>query len=153
MGPSSLQQDSNYFLALNNIHVKHLKSSPYHPATNGLVERFIQTLKQALRILKRDGHTAAQPGQLLIELPKRMTFYHRSHSGNIDDAEGSTMQTHSLEARLEVLPDSSDTEPGGKLTSVNSTSPLAPPSTQERTIITRYERTIKKPTHYLDSSV
>ncbi|KAL5500173.1 hypothetical protein EMCRGX_G011685 [Ephydatia muelleri] len=43
----------------------------------------------------------------------------------------------------EVLPDSSDTEPGdmpGKLTSVNSTSPLAPPSMQEpfgqRTIIT-----------------
>ena len=160
MGPSSLQQDSNYFLALNNIDVKHLKSSPYHPATNGLVERFIQTLKQALRILKRDGHTAAQPGQLLTELPKRMTFYHRRHSGNIDDGEGSTMQTHSLEARLEVLPDSSDTEPGdmpGKLTSVNSTSPLAPPSPQEpfgqQTIITRYGRTIKKPTHYLDTSV
>ncbi|KAL5500094.1 hypothetical protein EMCRGX_G011597 [Ephydatia muelleri] len=44
----------------------------------------------------------------------------------------------------EVLPDSSDTEPGdmpGKLTSVNSTSPLDPPSTQEQfgqqTIITR----------------
>ncbi|KAL5500090.1 hypothetical protein EMCRGX_G011593 [Ephydatia muelleri] len=44
----------------------------------------------------------------------------------------------------EVLPDSSDTEPGdmpGKLTSVNSTSPLAPPSPQEPfgqwTIITR----------------
>ena len=84
MGPSSLQQDSNYFLALNNIHVKHLKSSPYHPATNGLVECFIQTLKQALRVLKRDGHTAAQPGQLLIELPKRKTTYHRSHTGNID---------------------------------------------------------------------
>ena len=100
MGPSSLQQDSNDFLALNNIHVKHLKSSPYHPATNGLVECFIQTLKQALRVLKRDGHTAAQPGQLLIELPKRKTFYHRSHTSNIDDGE---MQTQSLEARLEGI--------------------------------------------------
>ena len=88
MGPSSLQHDLNDFLALNNIHV-HL-TCPYHPATNGLVECFIQTLKQALRVLKRDGHTAAQPGQLLIELPKRMTFYHRSHTGNIDDGEGST---------------------------------------------------------------
>ena len=93
MGPSSLQQDSNYFLALNNIHVKHLKSSPYHPATNGLVECFIQTLKQA----------AAQPGQLLIELPKRKTFYHRSHTGNIDDGEGSTMQTQSSDDRLEGI--------------------------------------------------
>eukprot|EP00731_Ephydatia_muelleri_P033254 Em0027g2a len=152
--------------------------------------------------------TAAQPGQLFIELPKRKTFYHRSHNGNIDDREGSTMQTQSPDDRLEgisiikcqigavkatglvilggkqpqlgsksckveidgggvwkrhadqmtttgvgngiedepvsmavepewrldrqvpeVLPDSSDTEPGdmpGKLTSVNSTSPLAP---------------------------
>ena len=103
MVPSSLQQDSNYFLALNNIHVKHLKSSPYHPATNGLVECFIQTLKQALRVLKRDGHTAAQPGQLLIELPKRKTTNHRSHTGNIDDGEGSTMQTQSLKARLEGI--------------------------------------------------
>ena len=81
----------------------HLKSSPYHPATNGLVECLVQTLKQALRVLKRDGHTAAQPGQLLIELPKRKTFYHRSHTGNIDDGEGSTMQTQSLEARLEGI--------------------------------------------------
>ena len=103
MVPGSLQQDSNYFLALNNIHVKHLKSSPYHPATNGLVECFIQTLKQALRVLKRDGHTAAQPGQLLIELPKCKTFYHRSHTGNIDDGEGSTMQTQSPDDRLEGI--------------------------------------------------
>ena len=98
-GPSSLQQDSNYFLALNNIHL----TSPYHPATNGLVECFIQTLKQALRVLKRDGHTAAQPGQLLIELPKRKTFYHRSHTGNIDDGEGSTMQAQSPDDRLEGI--------------------------------------------------
>ena len=102
MVPSSLQQDVNYFLALNNIHVKHL-TSPYHPATNGLVECFIQTLKQALRVLKRDGHTAAQPGQLLIELLKRKTFYHRSHTGNIDDGEGSTMQTQSRDDRLEGI--------------------------------------------------
>ena len=98
MGLSSLQQDLNYFLALNNIHVKHLKSSPYHPATNGLVECFIQTLKQALRVLKRDGHTAAQPGQLLIELPKHKTFYHRSHTGNI-----ALMMGRDLQCRLSLL--------------------------------------------------
>ena len=79
MGPSSLQQDSNDFLALNNIHVKHL-NSPYHPATNGLVECFVQTSTQAL---KRDGH--------------------RSHTGNIDDGEGSTMQTQSPNDRLEGI--------------------------------------------------
>ena len=43
------------FLALNNI--KHVRSSPYHPATNGQAERFVQTLKHALRVSKGDGHT------------------------------------------------------------------------------------------------
>ena len=29
--------------------MKHIKSAPYHPATNGMAERFVQPLKQALR--------------------------------------------------------------------------------------------------------
>ena len=29
--------------------IKHIKSAPYCPATNGLAERFVQTFKQALR--------------------------------------------------------------------------------------------------------
>ena len=29
--------------------MKHMKSAPYHPNTNGMTERFVQTLKQALR--------------------------------------------------------------------------------------------------------
>ena len=62
MGPSSLQQDSNYILALNNIHVKHLKSSPYHPATNGLVECLVQTSTQALK----EMDTEATPATLMM---------------------------------------------------------------------------------------
>ena len=34
------------FLRSNGI--KHIRSAPYHPATNGLAERFVQTFKQAL---------------------------------------------------------------------------------------------------------
>ena len=100
-GPQFTSAGFERFLALNNIQM-HFKCSPYHPATNGLVECFIQTLKQALKVLKRDGHTAAQPGQLLIELSERKTFYNRSHTGNIDDGEGSTMQTQSPDDRLSV---------------------------------------------------
>lgn len=29
--------------------IQHIKSAPYHPATNGLAERFVQTMKQALK--------------------------------------------------------------------------------------------------------
>ncbi len=28
---------------------KHIRSAPYHPSTNGLAERFVQLLKQALK--------------------------------------------------------------------------------------------------------
>ena len=35
--------------------IKHFKSSPYHPATNGLSERFIQTLKKSLKASKEKG--------------------------------------------------------------------------------------------------
>lgn len=35
------------FLLLNGI--QHIRSAPYHPSTNGLAERFIQTLKKALK--------------------------------------------------------------------------------------------------------
>eukprot|EP00731_Ephydatia_muelleri_P029645 Em0021g168a len=42
-------QEFDRFVSLNNI--KHLTSSQYHPATNGQVERLVQTLKQALKSL------------------------------------------------------------------------------------------------------
>ena len=47
-GPQFLAQEFERFMKLNSI--KHYKSSPYHTATNGLAERFVQTLKHALRV-------------------------------------------------------------------------------------------------------
>ena len=37
---------------LNSNRIRHIKSAPYHPATNGLAERFVGTLKQALKSSK-----------------------------------------------------------------------------------------------------
>ena len=35
--------------------IKHIRCAPYHPATNGAAERFVQTLKEALQGGKEDG--------------------------------------------------------------------------------------------------
>ena len=41
----------NVFMRNNG--TKHIKSAPYHPFTNGLAERAVQTLKQGLKQLKQ----------------------------------------------------------------------------------------------------
>lgn len=35
--------------------VKHITSAPYHPATNGLAERFVQTFKKAIKAMDNDN--------------------------------------------------------------------------------------------------
>lgn len=46
-GPKFVIADFQPFLKNNNI--KHVTSTPYQPATNGLAEPFIQTMKHELR--------------------------------------------------------------------------------------------------------
>ncbi len=49
-GPQFTSKEFGDFMVANGI--KHLQSAPYHPATNGTAERFVQTFKQALREMK-----------------------------------------------------------------------------------------------------
>lgn len=39
--------------------IKHIRCSPYHPASNGAAERFLQTFKQAKKASKQDGRSIA----------------------------------------------------------------------------------------------
>ena len=45
-GPQFTSQEFAEFMKRNGI--KHIKSTPYHPSTNGLAERFVQTFKRAM---------------------------------------------------------------------------------------------------------
>ena len=46
-GAQFVSDEFSHFVKQNGI--KHIRSAPYHPASNGLAERFIQTFKRAMK--------------------------------------------------------------------------------------------------------
>ncbi|VDI71497.1 Hypothetical predicted protein [Mytilus galloprovincialis] len=50
---NSYLQNFKTFTKMNGI--THIKSAPYHPATNGLAERFVQTFKQSLKAMRGEN--------------------------------------------------------------------------------------------------
>ena len=52
-GPQFSSTEFSQFLESNRI--KHILSAPYHPASNGLAERFMQTLKCNLNATVKEG--------------------------------------------------------------------------------------------------
>ena len=46
-GPQFASSEFSLFLKSNG--VKHIRCAPYHPSSNGAVERFIQTFKKAMK--------------------------------------------------------------------------------------------------------
>lgn len=90
-GPQFVSQEMSEFLQANG--VQHIKSAPYHPATNGLAERFVQTLKHALKTSQGQGKlhqrlhnfllnyrnsphatTKTSPASLMLKRDLRTTF-------------------------------------------------------------------------------
>ena len=54
-GPQFVSAEFKSFMVMNG--VKHIRSAPYHPSTNGAAERLVQTVKGALR----SGHQQGMP--------------------------------------------------------------------------------------------
>ena len=54
-GLQFVSEEFRSFLRVNGI--KHLQSAPYHPATNGAAERFVQTLKRAIVMGRKDSRS------------------------------------------------------------------------------------------------
>ena len=52
-GPQFISEEFSKFCRANGI--KHIRSAPYHPTTNGIIERFVQTFKKALKAGKKEG--------------------------------------------------------------------------------------------------
>ncbi|KAJ7983700.1 hypothetical protein DPEC_G00373820 [Dallia pectoralis] len=90
-GPQLVSQEMTTFLQVNG--VQHIRSAPYHPSTNGLAERFVQTMKHALKASQGQGTlhqrlhsfllsyrntphatTKASPASLLMKRELRTSF-------------------------------------------------------------------------------
>ena len=73
-GPQFVSQEFDRFMSVNNI--KHLKSSTSHPATNGLAEYFVQTLKQALKVSKCEEKSLQLASCCSIRTPVMQALRH-----------------------------------------------------------------------------
>lgn len=69
-GPQFRSEEFLMFTKTNGIH--HKFSAPYHPATNGQVERYVQTIKQGLRA------TLNEPGDLKLKLQRLLMQYRKT---------------------------------------------------------------------------
>ena len=56
-GPQFTSDEFANFMKSNG--VKHIRCSPYHPSSNGAIERFVRTFKQAMKASRHD-HLSAQ---------------------------------------------------------------------------------------------
>lgn len=52
-GPQFILQDFMRFLEANR--VQHIRSAPYHISTNGVAERFVQSMKHAIKASQGEG--------------------------------------------------------------------------------------------------
>ena len=57
-GPQFISEDFAQFMKSNGI--KHIRCAPYHPASNGAVERLVQTFKNAMKAAKECGKDLQQ---------------------------------------------------------------------------------------------
>ena len=90
------------FLKQNGI--KHICSAPYHPATNGEAECFVQTFKHAMKAARYDA------GTLETKLARFLLMYRNTPDTTTDQSPAKLLFHRNLRTRLSLLmPNVSDT--------------------------------------------
>ena len=90
-GKQFVLKEFESFLRSNGI--KHVTTAPHHPATNGLAERFVQTLK---RHLDKSGHLA-------VNLYKFLFRYRNTPHATTETAPSQLIYGRRLRSRLDLL--------------------------------------------------
>lgn len=93
-GPQLVSKEMSDFLQANG--VQHIKSAPYHPSSNGLAERFVQTLKHALK-------TSQGQGTLHQRLHEFLLKYRTTPHSTTKTSPASLMFNRELRTNLDLL--------------------------------------------------
>ena len=83
--------------------IKHFKNSPCHPSCNGLTERFIQTLKKALKASKDDTTLQQHLASFLLS-------YQTSPHATTEEMSCALLMGRSLHTRLDLLKPDHETQ-------------------------------------------
>ena len=94
-GPQFVSEEFSHFLRMNG--VRHIRSSPYHPRTNGLAERFVQTFKQAMKAAKNDS------GTIQTKVSKFLLQYRNAEHATTKESPAKLFLRRSLSTRLDRM--------------------------------------------------
>ena len=94
-GPQFVSAEFERFMKENG--VKHLRSAPYHPSTNGLAERFVQSLKQAMKVGERRGVPSQQC------LAEFLLTYRVTPHATTNESPSKLLMGRDLRTRLDLL--------------------------------------------------
>lgn len=94
-GPQFTSAEFAEFMQSNGI--LHLRSAPFHPRTNGLAERFVQTFKQAMKSAVKDD------GSLQQKLQRFLLSYRNTPQSTTAETPSSLLMGRKLRTRLDLL--------------------------------------------------
>ena len=94
-GPQFTSYHFTDFLKQNGI--KHIRSAPYHPATNGEAEHFVQTFKNAMKAAKYDS------GTIETKLARFLLAYRNTPSSTTGQSPAELLFHRTLRTRLSLL--------------------------------------------------
>ncbi|XP_062389531.1 uncharacterized protein K02A2.6-like [Sardina pilchardus] len=93
-GPQFTSSEFDTFMKSNG--VKHIRSAPFHPATNGLAERFVQTFKHSL---KRSSGTVS----IQHRLDAFLLMYRNTPHSTTKESPSMLFMHRKLRSRLDLL--------------------------------------------------
>lgn len=94
-GPQFVSESFKNFVKSNGI--KHITSAPYHPSTNGLAERFVQSFKAAMKASRKDS------GSITKKLANFLLAYRNAPHATTNEPPAKLFVGRKLPSRLDSL--------------------------------------------------